>query len=162
MKRFLLLLITLASVAVQAQPTRTLSADEIVEQLAAPPRTRSLGQRAFRLEPRKLDFQIGFDFDSARIRSDSVPQLEEIVRAMNADRLASIRFRIEGHTDGVGTAVYNEALSDRRAKAVVEFLQSRGVVTSRLEAEGKGMRELADPANPQAAINRRVRIVTID
>jgi outer membrane protein OmpA-like peptidoglycan-associated protein len=162
MKRFLLLLITLASMAVQAQPTRTLSADEIVEQLAAPPRTRSLGQRAFRLEPRKLDFQIGFDFDSARIRSDSVPQLEEIVRAMNAERLASIRFRIEGHTDGVGTAVYNEALSDRRAKAVVEFLQSRGVFTSRLEAEGKGMRELADPANPQAAVNRRVRIVTID
>ena len=112
MKRFLLLLIALASLSVGAQPSRTLSADEIVEQ--------------------------------------------------NAERLASIRFRIEGHTDGVGTAVYNDALSDRRAKAVVEFLQARGVGVARLEAEGKGMRELADPSNPKAAANRRVRIVTID
>lgn len=147
------------------QAPRTLSAEEIVEQLAAPPeppRTRSLAARAFRLEPRKLDFQIGFDFDSAKIRPESGPQLEEIARAMKAERLASVRFRIEGHTDATGTAAYNESLSDRRAKAVSDFLQRLGISASRLEAEGRGMRELADQANPRSAANRRVRIVTID
>jgi OOP family OmpA-OmpF porin len=164
MRRLIILLITAVSISAQAQPSKPIGADEIVDRLAPPPaaRTRSLGQRAFRIEPRTLDFQIGFDFDSAKIRPDGISQLEEIVRAMNAERLKGIRFRIEGHTDAVGTAAYNEALSDRRARAVMDFLRTQGVVASRLEAEGKGMRELADPSQPNAAVNRRVRIVTID
>lgn len=161
--RFIVLFFSiLMSGLIQAQPAQRMSADEIVDKLAPPAKTRSLGQRAFRLEPRKLDFQIGFDFDSTKIRPDSLPQLEEIARAMTADRLASLRFKVEGHTDAVGTASYNENLSDRRARSVVEFLKARGIDASRLEAEGKGMRELADSANPQSAVNRRVRIVTID
>lgn len=158
-------LTALFCVAVQAHDAPALRADEIIERLAPPAeasRTRSLGARAFRLEPRKIDFQIGFDFDSARIRGDSAPQLEEIARAMNAARLADIRFRIEGHTDATGAAAYNDALSERRARSVVDFLHARGVSAARLEAQGKGMRELADPANPGAAVNRRVRIVTLD
>ena len=143
-----------------------MSAEEIIEQLAAPPeqqvKTRSLAGRAFRLEPRKLDFQIGFDFDSASIRPESVPQLEEIARAMKAERLGAMRFRIEGHTDATGTAAYNESLSSRRARSVSDFLQKLGISATRLEAEGRGMRELADHANPYSATNRRVRIVTID
>lgn len=152
-------------VLVQNSAAQALRADEIVERLAPPAdtvRTRSLGARAFRLEPRKLDFQIGFDFDSAKIRAESAPQLEEIAKAMSTERLAATRFRIEGHTDATGTVAYNDSLSERRAKSVVEFLQTRGIALSRLEAEGKGMRELADPNNPGAAVNRRVRIVTLD
>jgi len=162
MRYLVFFLSVLMSGLIHAQPAQRISADEIVDKLAPPARTRSLGQRAFTLQPRKLDFQIGFDFDSAKIRPDSLPQLEEIARALTADRLMSVRFKIEGHTDAVGTASYNENLSDRRARSVVDFLKARGIDSTRLESEGKGMRELADPANPQSAVNRRVRIVTID
>jgi outer membrane protein OmpA-like peptidoglycan-associated protein len=162
MKFLCIILVMLMPAIGHAQAAQKMSAEEIVEQLSPAFKTRSLSQRAFRLEPRKLDFQIGFDFDSAKVRPDSVPQLEEIARAMNAERLASVRFKIEGHTDAVGTSAYNDNLSDRRARSVVDFLKSKGVDPQRLEAEGKGMRDLADSANPRSAINRRVRIVTID
>lgn len=147
-----------------AQPIPALKAEEIIERLAPPPapRTRSLGTRAFKLEPRTIDFQIGFDFDSARIRPDSIAQLDEIARALQAERLSELRFRVEGHTDAAGTAAYNDSLSERRARAVVEFLTARHIDADRLKPEGRGMRELAEPRNPLSAANRRVRIVTID
>ncbi len=154
----------LAPLEASAQPSNALKAEEIIERLAAPPasRTRSLGTRAFKLEPRMIDFQIGFDFDSARIRPDGIAQLEEIARALQAERLAELRFRVEGHTDAAGTATYNDSLSERRARAVVEFLAARRIDVERLKPEGRGMRDLAEPGNPLSAANRRVRIVTID
>jgi len=148
----------------QSPAPRHLSADEIVEKLAPRPevRTRSMGSRTLKVEPRQIDFQIGFDFDSAQIRSDSVGQLEDLARAMRADRLTTLRFRIEGHTDAAGTPAYNEDLSQRRARAVLDFLAARGVGFERLAAEGRGMRELLDTTNPLSAANRRVRVVARD
>jgi len=162
------LLIGIATTSIslaQAPGPRHLSADEIVEKLAPRPevRTRSMGgSRTLRVEPRQVDFQIGFDFDSARIRPDSIAQLEDLVRAMRADQLATQRFRIEGHTDAAGTPAYNEDLSQRRARAVLDFLVARGISIDRLMAEGRGMRELIDTANPLSAENRRVRVVARD
>jgi OOP family OmpA-OmpF porin len=45
---------------------------------------------------------------------------------------------IEGHTDSVGTDAYNQSLSDRRAKAVFDYLSSRGVDPARCEVDGQG------------------------
>ena len=45
---------------------------------------------------------------------------------------------IEGHTDNVGGDAYNLKLSDRRAKAVLDYLTSRGVDPARLKSVGKG------------------------
>jgi outer membrane protein OmpA-like peptidoglycan-associated protein len=81
---------------------------------------------------------------------------------MRADQLSTQRFRIEGHTDAAGTPSYNEDLSQRRALAVLDFLVARGVRVDRLAAEGRGMRELLDAANPLSAENRRVRVVARD
>ena len=105
---------------------------------------------------------VNFDFDSAKLQSNSRPLLENLARAMNNERLAAIRFKVEGHTDGKGTARYNDELSARRAQAVAEFLASHGVGASRLEAQGKGFSELLNKERPDAAENRRVRIVTVD
>jgi outer membrane protein OmpA-like peptidoglycan-associated protein len=69
---------------------------------------------------------------------------------------------VEGHTDGKGTAKYNDELSTRRAQAVAEFLATQGVAATRLEAQGKGFAELLNKDRPDAAENRRVRIVTVD
>jgi outer membrane protein OmpA-like peptidoglycan-associated protein len=75
-----------------------------------------------------------------------------------------IDVRIEGHTDSVGSASYNDALSERRAAAVAHALQSRGVDPARLQAVGRG-KELPVATNETAAgrqQNRRVEIIFSD
>jgi outer membrane protein OmpA-like peptidoglycan-associated protein len=143
-----------------AGPVKDASVDDIVKQLAPPAATtRSL--RNLVPERRQIDLVIPFDFDSARLQATSRPQLERLAEALRSERLQSLRFKVEGHTDAKGTAKYNDELSARRARAVVEFLAAQGVEPSRLDAEGKGFREPLRPEDPTAAENRRVRIATI-
>ena len=47
-------------------------------------------------------------------------------------------FHIEGHTDSVGSAKLNQGLSESRAKAVLDYLVSKGVTSSRLTSKGYG------------------------
>ena len=70
-------------------------------------------------------------------------------------------FAVEGHTDAKGKADYNQDLSARRALAVQTYLIGQSVAPDRLQAEGKGASELANPNDPLAAENRRVRIVNL-
>lgn len=149
-----------AAAAAQA-PIGRATADELVDKLAPPPAaTRSL--RNIVPQRRQIDLVVNFDFDSARLQAASRPLLESLAQAMNNERLQAIRFRVEGHTDGKGTARYNDELSARRAQAVAEFLVAQGVAGARLETQGKGFSELLVPGRPEAAENRRVRIVTVD
>ncbi|HRQ80527.1 MAG TPA: OmpA family protein, partial [Azospirillaceae bacterium] len=110
---------------------------------------------------RKADFLILFDFASAKIAKQSEPLLTRIAAAMNAPAAAEMRFDIVGHTDGVGAAAANLALSQRRAAAIKVWLAKEGGVDARrLNAYGKGKEQLADPAQPAAAVNRRVEIIS--
>jgi OmpA-OmpF porin, OOP family len=109
---------------------------------------------------RTADFLILFDFGSNRISRESEALLDRIAAVMNAPSAAGLRFHLIGHTDGVGSAAANQALSQRRAEAVKTWLaQKGGVAATRLEASGMGKSKLADPAHPAAAANRRVEIV---
>ncbi len=152
---------------VAAMPPRataqTPTADQMIEQLRPPPRTRSL--RNLVVEPQarpSLSLQIQFGFDSAEVAPDSRQALLELARALQSQALAGSRFSIEGHTDAKGRADYNQALSQRRADAVRALLAAQGVDAARLVAQGKGASEPADPQDPEAAVNRRVRIVNLD
>ena len=98
----------------------------------------------------KLDLTIHFDFNSDKLQDRSKPLLDNLASAMKNDRLSELKFRVEGHTDANGTATSNEALSKRRADAVVTYLSQQGITTGRLQPEGKGFRELFDAANPLA------------
>ena len=146
--------------SVFAQPSAP-SVEEMVRALTPQARTRSLGGATRNLQP-MLDLTIHFDFDSASIRAESKKPLQDLAQALQDGRLASFRFRVEGHTDGKGTAKYNDELSARRAQAVTEFLALNGMPANRLEAQGKGFSQLLNRAHPDAAENRRVRIVTVD
>jgi len=53
----------------------------------------------------------------------------------------SLRIEISGHTDNVGSASYNQKLSESRAKAVVDYLLKKGVDASRLEYKGYGFEQ---------------------
>lgn len=145
------------------QPVRDASVDELVRQLAptpAPTLTRGL-QRNITPEKRQIDLVIPFDFDSAALQPASRPLLARLADAMKTERLAALRFKVEGHTDAKGSAAYNQDLSARRAAAVVAFLAAQGVAADRLTPEGKGFSEPLNGVAPAAAENRRVRIATL-
>jgi OOP family OmpA-OmpF porin len=103
-----------------------------------------------------------FDFDSAELRPESITELERVVKFMND--IPTVTALIEGHTDSIGTEAYNLALSDRRAKSVYDYLASRGVNPSRLQALGKGETEpVADNATEAGRqLNRRVMLIRTD
>ena len=161
MKQLALLLISTLSFVVQAQPVKSATSDELIEKLAVPyANTRSLTARNLEPQPRSLDLVIQFEFDSAKLKSESKPLLDNLSTALKSDRLKSIQFKVEGHTDAKGTEAYNQALSLKRAKAVVEYMTQQGIEAERLRAEGKGFAELLVPEKPLAMENRRVRIST--
>lgn len=112
-------------------------------------------------EAPSLSLAILFEFGAARIQAASVPTLENLAAAMQAPELAASRFRIEGHTDAKGAAAVNLRLSRARADEVRRFLVARGVAAARLQSVGLGSTQPADPADPLAAANRRVRIVAL-
>ncbi|NBS97588.1 MAG: OmpA family protein, partial [Betaproteobacteria bacterium] len=93
-------------------------------------------------DPGFLDLQIQFEFNSAVILAESHPLLDQVAIALNSPRLKTLRFDIEGHTDGVGTKPNNEILSARRAQSVVAYLTSAGVPAERMRGVGKGFSEL--------------------
>lgn len=74
---------------------------------------------------------VNFDFDKATLRPDAVSILSEAVQILQ--RYPDLKVEVAGHTDSVGTDAYNQGLSERRAKAVYDYLTSNGVDASRLQ-----------------------------
>lgn len=103
---------------------------------------------------------IYFDFGSATLRPESDAALRQIADALAAD--PAWRVRLEGHTDNIGTAPANQALSEARANAVQRALVSRfGITGERLTATGHGATQPKAPNDTLAgrARNRRVELV---
>jgi outer membrane protein OmpA-like peptidoglycan-associated protein len=70
---------------------------------------------------------------------------------------------VAGHTDNTGTDAYNQSLSERRASAVAQYLQSQGVISQRLITVGMGeARPVADNGTTEGRqVNRRVEITMV-
>ena len=79
---------------------------------------------------------IFFDFDKATLRPESTAELERLEKLLL--ETPALRLEISGHTDNVGKVDYNQDLSQRRAKAVVDYLTQHGVSTGRLTFAGYG------------------------
>jgi outer membrane protein OmpA-like peptidoglycan-associated protein len=99
-----------------------------------------------------------FGFDSAELQGTAQTSLNELSASLL--EFPNTEVVIVGHTDSVGSDSYNQALSERRAAAAVNYLVQRGVVRSRTSAEGRGELEPrasnADEVGRQE--NRRVEI----
>ena len=80
---------------------------------------------------------IFFDFDKATLKKESTAELEKLLEIMN--QVPTLKIEISGHTDNKGSAEYNKKLSERRAKAVVDYLVAKGISTDRLRFAGYGM-----------------------
>jgi outer membrane protein OmpA-like peptidoglycan-associated protein/tetratricopeptide (TPR) repeat protein len=83
-----------------------------------------------------------FDFNQATLRPESKAELERLYELLK--RNPSMRIRIRGHTDNVGSDDYNLTLSAERAQAVVDYLVKRGIAAGRLESQGLGETEPID------------------
>lgn len=94
----------------------------------------------------------------ADLSDDAKFVLHDLAQEMN--KHPEIKLRIVGHTSSEGDPAFNQALSEARAQAAVDFLVGRGIDASRLEAEGKGSSEPLDVNNPEA--NRRTEFIVIE
>ncbi len=129
----------------------------------APTQIHAKATAPMRPEPRALDLEIKFQFNSDQLTSDGMDVLDQLAAALKSEQLASARSVVlEGHADAKGSANYNQALSLKRAQATRNYLATRhGISAGKLRATGKGASELADPNNPEDEVNRRVRVILI-
>jgi len=108
-----------------------------------------------------------FSFDSDALTPQARREIERMAFVLNHPQAATRRITLEGHTDAIGTEVYNLDLSRRRADGVAQELVARGVQRDRLSAEGFGKQRPVAPNtlpggrdNPAGrALNRRVEAV---
>ena len=100
-----------------------------------------------------------FDFNKAELKPESRPALDELVKLLKGT--PSLRVWVVGHTDYVGAAESNMALSRARAAAVVEALTASGIAAARLAPFGNGpYAPIATNATDEGrAKNRRVELV---
>jgi len=98
--------------------------------------------------------EILFKKESAELSDNARPMLQRIARVAN--RCPAARMEIGGHTDSDGSRDLNQMLSERRAKAVAEFLVLEGVKLERLEPVGYGQDR---PRSTDKALNRRIEFV---
>ncbi|WUR11067.1 OmpA family protein [[Empedobacter] haloabium] len=177
MKRNMLMVacLLLAAGPVPAQEAPVLTEGQVTEKAlvdalapAREVRTRSLrvrrdddrgGQAA---KPASASLLITFETNSAALTAAARQSLDVVGAALSSEKLAGARFAIEGHADPRGLPQSNLKLSQARAESVRDYLVGNGKIDSaRIDAVGKGDRELMNHANPAAPENRRVTIVNL-
>jgi outer membrane protein OmpA-like peptidoglycan-associated protein len=107
--------------------------------------------------------KIQFELDKATIKSESHGLLNEIVDVLKENPSIK-KVDIIGHTDSDGADKYNQDLSDRRAKAVLEYLTSHGIDEKRLTSKGMGeSKPIADNNTAEGKEkNRRVEFLIVE
>jgi OmpA-OmpF porin, OOP family len=98
--------------------------------VVAPPPPKPVPQR-FTLSADAL-----FDFDKATLKPEGRKKLDELADALRGTQHDTIV--ATGHTDRAGSVSYNQRLSERRAEAVKNYLQTKGLDVGKITAVGKG------------------------
>lgn len=105
--------------------------------------------------------KIYFDYDQDTLREDALSDLLKVSRLMKDNPKYTLL--VEGHADERGTREYNLALSERRAKAVEDFLSASGVSSFNIEVVGYGEEKPIDNGSNESAWsqNRRAELFFI-
>lgn len=135
----------------------------------APPQSATPAQRAEaapsgneaqqpKAEKVTLDTDTYFDFDRSTLKPAGKRKLDEL-----ASRIASMQLEVvvaTGHTDWTGTDAYNQKLSERRARAVKNYLVEKGFPAGRIFTDGKGEKQpvATNKTREGRAANRRVEV----
>jgi outer membrane protein OmpA-like peptidoglycan-associated protein len=100
---------------------------------------------------------VPFKFDKYTLTADAKQDLDKLVGDVKADKRFFIA--VEGYTDNIGTTQYNEALSRRRADAVVEYLVAKhDIPIYRIHMIGLGKEKPVEEGRNQAARSKNRRV----
>lgn len=105
---------------------------------------------------------VHFDFDKATLKPEAITVLNEAAALLSKHEKVVVE--VAGHTDSKGSEQYNQGLSERRAQAVKDYLNSKGVKASRLSARGYGESQpvASNDTDAGRAENRRVELIVLD
>lgn len=105
---------------------------------------------------------IFFEFNKYDLQDKSRTELRKIIRFLNEN--PGIRVEISGHTDSTGAAAYNYQLSEKRARAVYDFLVGNGVGADRLISKGHGSDKPISTNDTEEGrqLNRRIEFKVIN
>lgn len=129
---------------------------------------RNLGLDDFNDNDYKIDsldgkpvirFVVYFEFNEYGLNSGAFGSIDKVISHLK--RSPEFTVEIKGYTDSVGSNQYNNMLSRRRAKMVLDYMNSRGVPTELMKAKAYGSdNPVADNSDPnQAWLNRRAEII---
>ncbi len=101
---------------------------------------------------------IFFDFKKFDLKPESEIELDKLVQLLQDN--PTVKIQIEGHTDNIGSAADNQKLSEARARSVINYLITKGIVATRLTAKGFGATQpIADNKMEEGrAQNRRTEL----
>ena len=107
---------------------------------------------------------IYFEYDRHNITQEGAFELDKLVQVMNA--LPEMVIMVKSHADNRGSAEYNMALSDRRAKSTVQYIRSKGIAGERISGKGYGESEPKVDCGEgcteeQHALNRRSEFLIV-
>ena len=127
---------------------------ETVEQVMSPAE-----QMRQKLEALRQENTIYFDFDKATVRPEFIETLQAHGAFLTSN--PSVRVTIEGHSDERGTPEYNIALGERRAQAVVQYLQNLGVSAGQISTVSYGEEKPVDMSRTEAGFAKNRRAVLV-
>ncbi len=102
-----------------------------------------------------------FEFNKSYLKPASYPELDRLVDLLNKNQ--DLTIEISGHTDSIGSATYNKALSERRAKSVKDYLFEKGMTEERVNSHGYGLEYPIAQNDTEIgrSINRRVEFTIL-
>ena len=108
-----------------------------------------------------FDTETLFDFDKTALKSEGKQRLDLLASRL-MDGVVQVVVAL-GHTDSMGTQTYNQQLSEKRARAVADYLNNKGIPNEKIFTEGRGGSQPIASNSSEAgrAMNRRVEIEVV-
>lgn len=109
----------------------------------------------------RMPSNVTFAFDSSAVQPQFRPTLDQVAQTLTSYNQTYID--VLGHTDSTGTDAYNQALSERRAQSVSDYLSMRGVARARMGIRGYGETQpiASNETEDGRSRNRRVEIKVV-
>lgn len=114
------------------------------------PEIRKIERDNFVFEP------IYFDYDESVIRPEHYAFLNSMIKIVKGH--SDLRVKVTGHTDADGSLEYNDGLSERRARAIIEYFVNAGLAADRLVIDFKGERNPVDSNTTKEGKQRNRRV----
>lgn len=110
-----------------------------------------------------MNYALYYKFDESNLDNATIKDLDELVSSLKAD--STLKVSIKSYADSRGTVDYNISLSQRRGKAVTDYMINKGINSNRIYSQGLGKTIIFDKDNngkvneSNYALNRRSKIV---